>query len=173
MDSYKVIVVFGSMSDADKVGNPDVMKAASRMREADIEVEFNAFSGERHLEELQRLCAANAHRRCIYIGVAGLAPVLPVVLAAIRKFRSIVIGVALSSDCSSTITQRPNGSPLAFVNSVCNAMLLAWQVCGFTNDVMNEAYDAFMHVKSNEKPPVFQIADVTLVAACESAKGKK
>jgi phosphoribosylaminoimidazole carboxylase PurE protein len=142
----EVIVILGSDSDLPVLAEMKIREIFDEIR---VSHEVSIISADRHPEELRKYCLQKREDgAACFIGVAGLAPVLPGSIAAILENAVPVIGVALEEKGLYTIIGKPKGTVVLTTGvgktALYNAALAACQIVGQKDRAVAEKLRDFM-----------------------------
>ncbi len=153
MKVVHVSIIMGSDSDL-----PIMKQAAEQLEEFGIPFEITFISAHRTPERLYSF-AKEAHTRGVKVIIAGAggAAHLPGMVASLTPLPVIGVPVKASNsidgwDSILSILQMPNGVPVATVamNGAKNAAILAAQIMGSGDKIMQEKIIAYKQELSNE-----------------------
>lgn len=159
MNAPQVAIIIGSESDLNALETSGMLGFLNKVG---VRWALSIISADRNPEELTEYCWKKYNQgTAVFIGVAGMAAVLPGAISAALGGRKPVLGVGLSSTSiantlAATFSQtcKPAGVPVMFMGldkaGLHNAAIAACAIIALTDVHINKALDQV--VVENRKP---------------------
>jgi 5-(carboxyamino)imidazole ribonucleotide mutase len=168
---YDVAVFLGSENDLPFLRDSKPATLHDVFANIGVEYSLHIASADRNPEDLSNFVRWSIHHGVkVFIGIAGMAAILPSAIAATCHYFNPVIGVPRGSemfgfyDAVLSIFSKPPGSPVLLVNNPFNAALAACQILSIEDEKISERYFGYMVQLREKKPARFDIDPVASLA---------
>lgn len=154
MKTRQVVIVLGSESDLALFKESAVQEILDKTK---ISYEVSIISADRHHKKLRSYCLRKLKEgTSVFIGAAGMLPVLPGSIASIIEFKRPVFCIPLDKDTAKAMALKPSGAPVPVAGigkaGLDNAALSACQILSLKDEKTYMVFQETLMAIRKKKP---------------------